>query len=299
MSTLLRAVVTVIACAAFSVGRAKDFPSETAAWAAFGQKTLPFSTERYGTADALQELDIYPAAFSSAGNTPKLKPVLLLVHGGGWGGGTRDALAPHARYFAALGWTSVNISYRLTSQPNVTLMNAQEDVRAAFDWIRAQASQRGWDANHIVVLGESAGGQLACALGVLPPEPQRWQPRSLVLVNPVLDLTTLSWALHQPGLREAGPLDPASAAKHPAQAVSPLFQLTRNSPPTLVIHGRDDSVVPFSQAAAYAARAKETGAKVELVALEKTNHAFFLPEFGSPDAIHSTLQRIVEFLGAP
>ena len=129
--------------------------AESLAWAAFEKKSPPPPAERYATADPLQELEIYPALPAAKGSGAA-KPVLILIHGGGWGGGTRDALAPHARYFAALGWTSLNLSYRLTSQPGVTLMNAQEDVRAAFDWVRAQASPRGWDARRIVVLGESA-----------------------------------------------------------------------------------------------------------------------------------------------
>src|SRR5215216_5924816 len=122
-------------CAISGARAAATVADDTAAWTAFSAKSLPASTERYGSADALQELEIYPAV-ARAGGTRPAKPVLILVHGGGWGGGTREALAPHARYFAALGWTSVNISYRLTSQSGVTLMNAQEDVRAAFDWVR-------------------------------------------------------------------------------------------------------------------------------------------------------------------
>lgn len=277
------------------VGATAASSREDTAWAAFQEKASPApAAERYGSADPLQELEVYPAEVRGSDRGPK--PVLLLIHGGGWGGGTRAALAPHARYFAALGWTVINLSYRLTSQPGVTLMNAQDDVRAAFDWIRAQAPARGWDARRIAVLGESAGGQLACALGVLPPDPSRWQPHSLVLINPVLDLTSLSWALNQPGLREAGAFTQENRGRHPATLVSPLHQLSLDSPPTLLIHGRDDSVVPFSQAEAYAARAKSVTAKVELVALEKTNHAFFLPEFGSREAIHATLQRIAQFL---
>ena len=276
----------------------QNSPSDQPAWAAFTQKAAPPTTERYGSANALQELEIYPAR-PSAGSAGRPTPVLMLVHGGGWGGGTRDALAPHARYFAALGWTTVNISYRLTSLPGVTLMDAQEDARAAFDWIRTHASQRGWDAKRVIVLGESAGGQLACAMGVLPPDAPRWQPQALVLINPVLDLTSLPWALNQPGLREAGPFNSAAADKHPAYAVSPLFHVTKNSPRTLLIHGRDDSVVPFAQAESYAGPAKTAGAKVELVALEKTGHAFILNEFGSPEAIRATLQRIAQFLNSP
>jgi acetyl esterase len=276
--------------------RAAESPAEAAAWAAFSRSSPAPVIEHYASpADEFHELEIYASPATTEKNA-RPKRVLLLVHGGGWGGGARDVLAPHARYFAARGWVAVNISYRLTNQPNVTLMNAQEDVRAAFDWVRTQASSRGWDANHIVVLGESAGGQLACALGILPPDPSRWRAHSLVLVNPVLDLTTLSWALTQPGLREGGPFDPASAAQHPAYRVSPLFHLAADSPPILLIHGRSDTVVPFSQVEAFIARGKQVGAKVELVALENTGHAFLLQQFGQPEAIRSTLQRIAKFL---
>jgi acetyl esterase len=290
--------VALAVVAAALCSRAADGSAEELAWAAFLQSAPPAATERYRSpANELQELDLYlPKSVATKKNFAT--PVLILVHGGGWGGGTRDAFAPHARYFAALGWAVANISYRLT-RPDVPLRDAQDDVRAAFAWVRAQAPQRGWDANRIVVLGESAGGQLACAVGVLPPRDAASRAHALVLVNPVLDLTTLPWALNQPGLREAGPFTAENAKTHPAYLASPVFQVTAESPPTLLIHGREDSVVPFAQAEAYVAHAKLVGAKVELVALEKTNHAFFLQQFGQPAVIRSTLARIAQFLGEP
>jgi acetyl esterase/lipase len=229
----------------------------------------------------------------------KLRPVLILVHGGGWSRGTRDALAPHARYFAARGWVCVNISYRLTSEPGITLNEAQADVRAALAWVRSEAEKRGWDPARICALGESAGGQLVCALGLLPPEPEKWRVHSLVLVNPVLDLTTLSWALNTQGLREAGPVNPATAASHPAGMASPLFHLTRDEPPILLLHGRKDVTVPVAQAEAFAARAKTVGASVELVVLEDSAHAFLLRELGRPEEIRAALRRIADFLPRP
>lgn len=269
--------------------------NDTRAWEAFNRSTAPHANARY-TAEG-KELTIYnPTTTDTA--QPGLTPVLLLIHGGGWSGGKPDALAPHARYFAARGWACVNVSYRLTSEPGVTIQKAIEDIRAAFDWVRAQAKDRGWDATRIAVLGESAGGQLACALGILPPEPTRWRAHSLVLVNPVLDLTTLTWALTVPGVNDRA-IDPRAPEKHPAWAVSPLFHLRADAPPILVVHGRDDSSVPFSQAEAFVQRSRAIGAKVDLVALEKTGHAFLLPEFGQPPTIRSTLQRIAEFLGRP
>jgi acetyl esterase/lipase len=281
--------------------RAQGRPGEKEAWSAFLQDSSPAETVRYlpgGTEN--QSLEIFlPASTAKSGGK---KPVLLLVHGGGWSGGARDALAPHARYFAALGWVAVNISYRLTSEPGVTVQKSADDVRAAFDWVKQEAPRRGWDAGRISAFGESAGGQLVCALGVLPPDPQRWRAHSLVLINPVLDLTTLSWSLNTPGVSEGGPVNPANPAafaKHPARAVSPLFHLTADSPPMLVLHGRKDTSVPIAQAEAFAAAAKKTGARVELVVLENMAHAFLLRQWGDPETMRSALKRVAEFLGEP
>lgn len=288
------ALAGVLAVGCLSCGATTD----DTAWAAFAQATRPAETARYvANGSANQELDVLLPADSS--DVDKPRPVLILVHGGGWSGSSREALAPHARYFAALGWVCVNISYRLTSEPGVTIFDAQADVRAALAWVRAEAPRRHWDSTHICGLGESAGGQLVCALGILPPDAAQWRVRSLVLVNPVLDLTTLNWALNTPGLREAGPIQPGTAEQHPAGLASPLLHLTRDAPPVLLLHGRKDVSVPIAQAEAFAARAKTVGAQVELVVFEKSAHAFLLREVGAPDEIRSALQRIALFLGAP
>ena len=281
-----------------AVSRSHGSASDETAWAAFSQATRPEATARYIENGAVnQELDVFsPEGRNEAG---KLRPVLILVHGGGWSGSSRDALAPHARYFAARGWACVNISYRLTSEPGITLPDAQSDVRAAFGWVRAHAAQYGWNPERISALGESAGGQLVCALGLLPPDPTSWRVHSLVLVNPVLDLTTLSWALNTPGLREAGPVSPATAAQHPAGMASPLFHLTQAAPPILLLHGRKDVSVPIAQAERFAARAKTVGARVELIIFENSAHAFLLRDIGQPDEIRAALQRIAVFLGEP
>lgn len=291
---LLAAAVSALAASCFGQTAAGD----EAAWAAFTQATPPAFTASYvanGTANQTLEVFAPPGAPDSG----KLRPVLILVHGGGWTSGTRDALAPHARYFAARGWICVNISYRLAGEAGVTLPDAQSDVRAALAWVRSQVAQRGWDPARISGLGESAGGQLVCALGILPPTPEPWRVHSLVLVNPILDLTTLKWALTLPGFRGAGPVNPATAAQHPAGVVSPMFFLTRESPPILLLQGRKDVTVPVAQAEAFAARAKSVGASVDLVVYEKSAHAFLLREYGRPDEIRTALQRIAAFLGEP
>jgi len=62
-------------------------------------------------------------------------PCFFLVHGGGFTGGSRDLLAPHARYFRgrAAGCASTSAIGPRT-RPEVTIQNSAEDVHAAFDW---------------------------------------------------------------------------------------------------------------------------------------------------------------------
>jgi len=264
-------VVLISALVATTIQGCAQSANEEEAWRAF---SAPDSRpiERVRTADAATA----PEVGIVVPDRPRSKtpPVLILVHGGGWYSGSIDVLAPHARYFAALGWVCVSVSYRLTSTPGVTVMDGQQDVRSALTWVRRVASVRGWDGERICALGESAGGQLVCALGILPPEPDHWRVRALVLVNPVLDLTTLPWALQQPGLREAGPYNSADHEHHQAWKSSAMFHLTADTPRTLVVHGRNDVTVPFAQAEAFVARAKQVGAKVDLIVPENAAHAF-------------------------
>jgi len=278
--------------------RASDPASDEAAWGAFSKESAPNLTVALEPAATGVKVDVYlPPAPTSAAR-PGL-PVVMLLHGGGWGGGSNALLAPHARYLAASGFAVVNVAYRLTSAPGVTLAQAGEDARAGFAWIQAEAANRGWDANRISVMGESAGGELACALGILPPDAKRWRAHSLVLVNPVLDLTSLTWTRNQPGLHANEPFNPASPEKDPAWKFSALFHLTGDAPPTLVLHGRNDATVPITQAEAFAAKGKAVGAKVELVTLNGAEHAFLLVGYGKPEVIHDSLKRIVTFLREP
>jgi len=282
MKRVIRRMMTVVAATSSAIiCLAHGNLADEAAWRAFTGSRQPDDVVAYvPNGAANQSLEIYLPPEATEG---KPAPVLLFVHGGGWIRGTRSALAAHARYFAARGWVCVNISYRLTSEPGVTLADQQADVRAAFEWVHAHASRRGWDRERISALGESAGGQLVCALGVLPPETGSGSAHSLVLVNPVLDLTKLPWALTTPGVRDAA-------------LASPLLHLTSEAPPILLLHGRKDVTVPVAQAEAFAAKAKSVGADVRLIVLENAEHAFLLEGFGDPAGIRNALGQIAEYL---
>ncbi len=113
--------------------------------------TYPSST------GAPQPADVYLPPGGGAGTQP-LRPILLLIHGGGWFFSDRHELDAESRDAAMHGDIAVNIGYsmavpRWPTEPN--------DVRAAITWARSQAAQWGGDPAKMATWGDSAGANLA------------------------------------------------------------------------------------------------------------------------------------------
>jgi acetyl esterase/lipase len=203
-----------------------------------------------------------------------LRPGILLIHGGGWSAGAPDLLEPHCRYFAERGMVAVNVQYRLVDEERGTrIADCLADVRDALAWVRANAARWAVDPDRVVVAGESAGGHLAAALAVLGPK----APAAAVLWNPVLDLTATPWinAKH-PGLSPAGAAPEGQTWKDRAAALSPTLHVHDRVPPTLVIHGRADKVVPVAQARAFAEAMETAGNTVQIHEPRHCGHACIL-----------------------
>jgi acetyl esterase len=220
--------------------------------------------ERIGDRDLVLHLFAVDGAVPAGG-----RPAIVYLHGGGWGGGKPELLFPHARFFAGRGAVGCVPSYRLTSQAGVTLDDCIRDTRAAVSWLRAHAAEVGVDPAKIVVLGESAGGHLA-ALSEGP-------VAARILINPVLDLAALKWCATLPGIKGT----PDAAAR--LARLSPITGVGPGMPPTLLVHGEDDSVVPIEQAERYAAAMAAAKNRCDFVRLPNVRHAFFIHGYG-PDA---------------
>ncbi len=92
-------------------------------------------------------------------------PAVVLVHGGGWEAGDRVTyIAPMFALAAAKGLAWVSIDYRLT--PDVTNREQVADVATALAWIRQHAADLRIDPSRLVLVGESASGQLVAQLAV-------------------------------------------------------------------------------------------------------------------------------------
>ena len=90
-------------------------------------------------------------------------PVIVLVHGGGFRGGSLNSLQHVATHFAGLGFVAVNITYPLS--PEHTWPSGADAVAAAVEWISENISDYRGDTGRIFLMGHSAGGHLALWLG--------------------------------------------------------------------------------------------------------------------------------------
>jgi acetyl esterase len=112
----------------------------------------------YATHDGKSvKLDVYCPK-----NTSTAKPVVLYIHGGGFGLFSRTSHWFAGVRFAAAGFVVCNIDYRLA--PKNPYPAAHEDACDAYVWILNHISDYGGDPSRVVVAGESAGANLAMAV---------------------------------------------------------------------------------------------------------------------------------------
>src|SRR5471030_3331581 len=100
-----------------------------------------------------QMLDVY------APTQGKNLPVVVWVHGGGWRRGDKADVHNKPKAFTEKGFVLVSISYRFV--PNVTVDQIAGDVAKAIRWTHDHAKDYGGDPDRIIVMGHSAGAQLA------------------------------------------------------------------------------------------------------------------------------------------
>jgi acetyl esterase len=213
------------------------------------------------------------------------RPAVVFIHGGGWERGDPDQWFPQCRYFALRGAVGASVQYRLaTGKNNVDACVA--DCQAAIAFLRRHAAELGVDPARIAVIGESAGGHLAAALGTVTVDAGLGEsvPDALVLLNPITDLTT-RWG---------------ERLGTSAEKFSPLGHISKRTPPTLLIHGNADSVVEVGHSRAFHQRMLELGNQSRLIEVPGTDHAFAVFGYGpAPGNILAILEidRYLSVLG--
>ena len=262
------------------------------------------------------ELDLY---LPPSDGRPSPAPVAVFLHGGGWRLGSRRSLGPaYARtvpppfeQVARAGIAVASVDYRLSGER--TWPAQLSDAKAAVRWLRSRGGEVGVDPDRIGAWGESAGAQLALLLGLtgadldgdigLDGDVGIVGPSSAVAAAaawyPPTDLAALPGDLGtDPGAadtREAlmigAPLD---SVPDRVREAGPITYLRVGVPPILLLHGRDDRLIPCVQSDRFAAAARAAGAAIEYETYPGADHMWL----GSIDAPAAALVRTIQFLQA-
>lgn len=233
-----------------------------------------------------------------------LVPGIVLAHGGGFVAGDKDHynMPEIATFISSKGYAIFNINYRLLQQGGLFPANAQ-DVKCAVQWLRANATKNGVDPARIGVMGNSAGGYMASFVAVTQhnaefnascgdPELDRYEPTVGLAVEwyGVHDLAGLSGSLAMTMERVyfKGVKDKAAFKKK----YSPMTY-AKDAPPTFMIHGDADPLVPIKQSRDMCYAIKAAGQDCSLVEFPGTGHGFIDEKFkteGSVKALNMTVE---------
>jgi acetyl esterase len=204
-------------------------------------------------------------------DTQAPKPAIVFFFGGGWNSGSPGQFEEQARYFAKRGMIAITADYRVKSRHGVQVTECVKDAKAAIAWVRENAKRLGIDPNKIAASGGSAGGHLAAATGTISGFGSDERPNAMILFNPACTLAPIGgW--QPPGAR-AG----LSAERFgvEAQAISPAHHIGPHTPPTLILHGKKDTTVPYASVVAFESEMKKAGRPCKLVGYEGAGHGFF------------------------
>jgi acetyl esterase len=214
------------------------------------------------------------------------RPAIVFFHGGGWTGGGPDAFNDEGLYLASRGMVAVQVEYRLlepnsTTPPTVCI----EDAKSAMRWVRAHASDFAIDPERIAASGGSSGGHLAAFLGLVNglDDPQdnlliSAKPNVLILYNPVFDNGPGGYGHERVG--------------NDYLKYSPYHHVSSAAPPTLVLSGESDVLIPAATVRAFQSAMQKAGVRCDVILYPGEGHGFF----HRGHCYYDTLQATEKFL---
>jgi acetyl esterase/lipase len=218
---------------------------------------------------------------------------IIHVVSGGWFSAHEGVSPGFAAPFLDRGYTVFAVVHG--SQPRFTIPEVLQDMNRAVRFIRHHAKDYGIDPDRLGICGGSAGGHLSLMQGTAgdlgdpnakdPVDRESSRVRAVACFFPPTDFLNYGKpgedALGRGILRDfAAPfdfhrLDPASrkfvpitdedAIREIGRSVSPINHVSPDDPPTLIIHGDADKLVPIQQAEIIVEKLKEAGVEAKLV----------------------------------
>ncbi|UFS97388.1 alpha/beta hydrolase [Nocardia huaxiensis] len=210
------------------------------------------------------------------------RPAVVWVHGGGWAEGDRGEGPKWHEWLNDRGYAVFAVDYRLSPPPRWN--QAPNDVKCAVGWVKQYAADYLVDPARLMVVGGSAGGNLALMAAY---SDERVQPSCAVTDTAVQAVaafypaTDIATAYADPDMvskvrtlaKDYTGGTPGQVPDHYA-AASPVTYVRPGLPPTLLIHGTRDHVVPYTQSVELADKLAQAGVQYQLQPIPYGEHGF-------------------------
>ena len=207
---------------------------------------------------------------------------IIFMVSGGWFSAHENVNAGFYKTFLDRGYTVFAVVHG--SQPKFTITEIVPDIHRAVRFIRYNARKWGVNPDHLGISGASAGGHLSLTMGTQggpgkedakdPIDRESSAVQSVACFFPPTDF--LNYGTPGEDAVGVGILKDFKAAFGPrsdtpegrqqlGKEVSPIYFITAHLPPTLIVHGDADRLVPVQQAQTFVERANEAGATAKLI----------------------------------
>jgi acetyl esterase/lipase len=219
--------------------------------------------------DTSLSLDFYQAKASGK------RPCIVVIHGGSWSSGDSRQLPELNSYLSSIGYQVASINYRLA--PKYQAPAAIEDVQNALNYLKAHADSLQIDTGRFVLLGRSAGAQIAllaaytlrnsgikAVIDFYGPANMVWGYS--VPANPLVMNSRLVMERYLGG--------PYRAIPQKYAASSPIEFVNRKIVPTLLIHGGNDVLVAYEHSIRLNEKLRQNGVKHYWLQLPWATHGF-------------------------
>lgn len=260
---------------------------------AFERKEDVIYGRKFGTA---LTMDVFSPKENSNGKG------LIFVVSGGWFSAHEAINAGFISPFTARGYTVFAVVHG--SQPKFTILEILEDMNRAVRYIRHHANEYKIDTSKLGIYGGSAGGHLSCMQGVAgdegnseakdPIDRQSSRVQAVACFFPPTDFLNYGKAgenalgrgilesfrapfdfhEHDKSKNVFVPITDEARLLEIGKRVSPVYMATADDPPTMIIHGDADKLVPIQQAELLMDALQKQSVKTNLVVRPGAAHGW-------------------------
>ena len=245
----------------------------------FGTYTL-YRDVSYGEKEA-NVMDIY---IQNIAYRRESNGVILFIHGGSWSGGDKSEETIRCRMLASQGYIVANVNYTLWSEDTADTYHVSQvldELDAALLAVQSFALERGITVDKAAVVGYSAGAHLAMLYAYSRAETAPVDIAFVASMAGPADISPAVWgedmairvtrrltgAEISPEMLRSGEADELLAS------ISPTSFIDENTPPTLLMQGEKDTVVPPANADALVAKFTSFGISYDYVHLKNSDHS--------------------------